>query len=80
MCNQWQWFKEFYPQELGLKKENVSSTKASFLDIDLEIKDNKFSINIYIERGSFPFEIIRSLMPIYCVKSFIILLVLRYSV
>ena len=28
-------FKEIYPEELEMKRENVSSTKASFLDIDL---------------------------------------------
>ena len=31
-------FKEIQPKELELKKENVSSTNASFLDIALEIK------------------------------------------
>ena len=30
-----------YPEELELKKENISSTKDSFLDTDLEMKDDK---------------------------------------
>ena len=38
-----QHFHEIYPEELGLKKENVSSTKASSLDIDLGMKEKKIS-------------------------------------
>lgn len=33
--------KEIYPEEQELKKENLVSTKALLLDIDLKIKDNK---------------------------------------
>ena len=33
-------FKEIYPKELDLKKGNMP-TKASFLDNDLDLKDNK---------------------------------------
>ena len=29
------------------KKENVSSTKASFLDIELEVKDDNISTKFY---------------------------------
>lgn len=34
-------FKEILPEELELKKENVSNTKVSFLAIDLELKECK---------------------------------------
>lgn len=33
--------KEIYPEEQELKKENLVSTKALLLDIDLKIKANK---------------------------------------
>ena len=36
-------FHEIYPEELGLKREHVSSTKASILDIDLGIKEKIIS-------------------------------------
>ena len=35
-----------YSEELKLKKQNISSTKASFLDIDSEIKDNEISTEL----------------------------------
>ena len=50
-------FKEICPEKLQSKKENVSCTKASFFDINLEIKDNHISTKIYDERDSFPFEV-----------------------
>lgn len=34
-------FKEFFPEKLELKKDNVFSSKTSSFDIDLEIKDKK---------------------------------------
>ena len=40
-------FKKLWPEKLDLKNENVSSTKASFLVIDLEIKDNNISNKLY---------------------------------
>ena len=47
-------FKEIYPEGLELKRENLSSTKDSFLDIDLEIKKIKFQSNFLISGGLFP--------------------------
>ena len=35
--------KGIYPEEIELKQKDVSSTTASFLFINLEIKDNKIS-------------------------------------
>lgn len=34
-------FNEIYPEELELRRENLSSTKASFLDIYLEKEENR---------------------------------------
>ena len=34
-------------------KEDMSSTKASFFDIDLDIKDNKISTKLYDKQDSF---------------------------
>ena len=42
-------FKEIYPNKLDLKKENISNTKALFFDINLDIKDNKTSLNFMIK-------------------------------
>ena len=53
-------FKKINPEELELKKENVSSFKASFLDADLEITDNKISIKFYDKQDSYQFEMIRT--------------------
>ena len=52
-------FHEIYPPELELKKENIGNTEGSFLDLFLEIEDNKFSMNLYDKRDDFPFSIVR---------------------
>ena len=46
-------FKEIYPEELELKKENRSSTKVLFIDIEQDIKDNVISSKLYYKRDSF---------------------------
>ena len=51
---------EIYPPELELKKENDGSKNASFLDLDITIKDDKtFSLALYDKRDAFPFDIVR---------------------
>ena len=35
-------FKEVYPPELELRKENDINKKASFLDLGIKIRDNRF--------------------------------------
>ena len=74
-------FKEIYPEKLQSKKENVSYTKASFFDINLEIKDNHISTKSYDKWDSFPFEVpfMLSLTALYPLKFFIFPLVLKYS-
>lgn len=51
-------FKEIYLEELELKKEKISSTKVSFLDTDLDIKDNKISSKLYDKQDFFSFGIV----------------------
>ena len=47
-------FKETYPPELILKKQNVSSNEGSFLDLFVKIGNNQFSIDLYDKRYDFP--------------------------
>ena len=62
-------FKEIQPKELELKKENVSSTNASFLDIALEIKSQlKFLINGTLSH--LKLTVCPSFTAIYPLKSF----------
>ena len=55
---------EIYPEELQLNRENKDSKQASFLDIDITIKDKKFVTSLYDKRDDFPFSIVR--MPYKC--------------
>ena len=57
-------YREIYPPEMELSKENVGHEQASFLDLDIKIVDNKFSLGLYDKRDAFPFSIVR--MPYKC--------------
>ena len=50
---------EIYPPELELKKENVVNTKTSFLELDIQISDRRFSTKLYDKRDAFGFHISR---------------------
>ena len=50
-----------YPEELQLGKENTDKHQASFLDLNIKIKDGKFHFRLFNERDSFPFSIVRIL-------------------
>ena len=53
-------FKEIYPPELILNKENPdSNTSATFLDLEITIQDNKFEYKLFDKRNAFPFDIVR---------------------
>ena len=52
-------FKDIYPMELELKKENSDQFSATFLDLDIKIDSRTFHTHIYDKRNSFPFSIIR---------------------
>ena len=51
-------FKEIYPPELELKKEHGNES-ASFLDLDITLKDQQFNVKLFDKRDAFPFDIVR---------------------
>ena len=57
-------YKDIYPKELELTKENNSNICASFLDIYTYIENGKFHTKFLDKRGNFGFDIVR--MPSYC--------------
>ena len=52
-------YKNIYPPELELTRENQSDNQASFLDLDITLKDNQFEIGLFDKRDAFPFSIVR---------------------
>ena len=52
-------YKDIYPEELELGKENKGDQEASFLDLNISIKNRMFQIALYDKRDSFPFSIVR---------------------
>ena len=50
----------YTPNELELKVENLG-TYATFLDLDIAIKDNIFIYKLFDKRDEFPFFIVRML-------------------
>lgn len=52
-------FKRIYLPELILKKENTSNMKASFLDLDINVKRREFEAELYDKRGAFFFSVDR---------------------
>ena len=48
-----------YPEELQPRKENTEKHEASFLDLNIKMKDGKFHFGLLDKRDSFPFSIIR---------------------
>lgn len=57
-------YKEIYPPELELKKENIDPTEASFLDLFIKIRESRFCTSLYDKRNNFSFSIVR--MPNQC--------------
>ena len=52
-------YSNIYPEELQLGKENTDKHEASFLDLNIKIKDGKFYCDLFDKRDSFPFSIVR---------------------
>ena len=52
-------FKEIYPPELTLKKENIIDTEGTFYDLDIAVKDGIFDHKLYDKRDAFNFSIVR---------------------
>ena len=51
-------YRDIYPNELDLKVEH-SGVHASFLNLDITIKDGIFVYKLYDKRDAFPFSIVR---------------------
>ena len=52
-------YSEIYPPELELGKENIGYNQGTFLDLKIEIREEKFVISLYDKRDNFPFSIVR---------------------
>ena len=50
---------DIYPEELELKRENLTDSEASFLDLYLKINDGQIEIKLYDKRDSYSFPIVR---------------------
>ena len=59
-----QGYKDIYPTELELKKENNSNFCASFLDLYIYIENGEFHTRLFDKRDNFGFDIVRMLF--YC--------------
>lgn len=46
-------FTDIYPEELELCRQNGSNAEATFLDLDIKIKNSKSQIGFFDERESF---------------------------
>ena len=57
-------YKDIYPTELELKKENNNSSCASFLDIYIYTENGEFHTKLFDKQDNFGFDIVR--MPFYC--------------
>ena len=57
-------YKDIYPTELELKKENNSNSCASFLDLYIYTENGEFHTRLFGKRDNFGFDIVR--MPFYC--------------
>ena len=53
------YFKDIYPEELQLNKENAVDTSTDFLDLHIEIVDGIFTTKIFDKRDHFGFNITR---------------------
>ena len=51
-------WREMYPDNLELKLEHLG-TKATFLDLEIEVVDGKFTFKLYDKRDSFNLYIVR---------------------
>ena len=52
-------YSNIYLEELQLGKENTDKHEASFLDLNIKIKDGKFHFGLFDKRDSFSFSIVR---------------------
>lgn len=48
-----------YPQEIVCNRENNSELRGHFLELDIDIKSNKFQTKVYDKRNDFDFQIVK---------------------
>ena len=58
------YYKEIYPEELQLKKENINCNSCTFLDIKIDITNKSFLTSLYDKRDDYNFKIVR--LPYRC--------------
>ena len=51
-------FREIYPTEVELKKENLSYLEGSFLDLMITVKDKKIFTKLFNKMESFQFSLV----------------------
>ena len=52
-------YSNIYPEDLQLGKENTYKHEASFLDLNIKIKDGKFYFSPFDKSDLFPFSVVR---------------------
>ena len=53
------YYKDIYPEELQLNKENDGYTNSTFLDLDIRIENGIFTTKLFDKRNNFGFRITR---------------------
>ena len=48
-----------YPQDNVCNRENNSELRGHFLELDIDIKSNKFQTKVYDKRNYFDFQIVK---------------------
>lgn len=51
--------KDIYPGDLILTKENIGSKNANVLDLQIDVLDNQFDIQVYDKTNNFNFEVFK---------------------
>ena len=49
---------EIYPKDLQIKKENADDKSASYLELQVTVKDNKYEFSLFAKTDGFDFEIV----------------------
>ena len=50
---------DIYPPDLVLSKENIGTYSATVLDLDINIKENKFEVSVFDKTNSFSFNVVK---------------------
>ena len=52
-------YREIYPEEMQLSKENKGNKNASFLELGISIENKQIKVGLFDKRDAFPFTIVR---------------------